>query len=75
MSVVVYTLPSCVQCDYTKRLMDKLDIAYDVVDLSKDEAAAQLVKSLGYASAPVVVADGEHWSGFKIDKIKALVEL
>ena len=28
--------------------------------------------ALGYLQAPVVVAGGEHWSGFRPDRIKAL---
>ena len=28
--------------------------------------------ALGHLQAPVVVAGGEHWSGFRPDRIKAL---
>lgn len=70
--VVVYTLPSCVQCESTKKLLNKNDIAYEVVDLSQDEAAMDMVKTLGYQSAPVVVAGDKHWSGFRPDMISSL---
>ena len=30
--------------------------------------------SLGHLQAPVVVAGGEHWSGYRPDQIKALAE-
>lgn len=68
----IYTLPSCVQCDSTKRLMTREHIEYDVVDLSTDEKAMEFVKSLGYSAAPVVVAGDKHWSGFKLDQIMSL---
>ena len=68
----IYTLPSCVQCDSTKRLMTREHIEYDEVDLSVDEKAMEFVKSLGYSSAPVVVAGEQHWSGFKLDQIMGL---
>lgn len=72
MSVTVYTLPSCVQCESTKKLLEKNAIEFSVVDLSEDETAMSMVKSLGYASAPVVVAGDKHWAGFRPDMITSL---
>jgi glutaredoxin-like protein NrdH len=48
------------------------DVFFEVVDLSEDVAAMELVKSLGYQAAPVVIAGDEHWSGFRPDKLSAL---
>lgn len=73
MSVTVYTLPSCVQCDTTKRLLTRNNVEFTVIDLSEDEAAMNMVRALGYAAAPVVVAGDEHWSGFRPDRLNALV--
>ena len=70
--VTVYTLPSCVQCDSTKRVLTRHGIEFETIDLSKDEAAMALVKELGYNAAPVVVAGEDHRSGFRLDKISAL---
>ena len=70
--VTVYTLPSCVQCDSTKRVLTRHGIEFESIDLSEDEAAMALVKELGYNAAPVVVAGEDHWSGFRMDKISAL---
>lgn len=72
MTVVIYTLPSCVQCDTTKRMLKKIDVEYREVDLSVNEEAYQMVKALGYTAAPVVVAGEEHWSGFRPEKIQSL---
>ena len=72
MTVVIYTLPSCVQCDTTKRMLQKIDVSYREVDLSLNEEAYQMVKALGYSAAPVVVAGKEHWSGFRPDRIQSL---
>jgi glutaredoxin-like protein NrdH len=74
MDVVVYTKPACVQCDATKRLMDKLKIKYSTVDISEDEDALNKILGMGYMAAPVVIADGDSWSGFNPDKVKALAE-
>ena len=35
-------------------------------------AEAESIKALGYQQAPVVFAGGDHWSGFRPDKIRAL---
>lgn len=72
MTVTVYTKPSCVQCTATYRALDSKGIDYEVLDLSVDEGALEAVKQLGYLQAPVVVTDGEHWSGFRPDKIDEL---
>lgn len=72
MSVTVYSKPVCIQCTATKREMERLGIAFKEVDLTKDAVALRRVIDLGYASAPVVEAGGEHWSGFRPEKIAAL---
>ncbi|BBX51351.1 redoxin NrdH [Mycolicibacterium poriferae] len=71
-SVTVYTKPACVQCNATYKALEKQGIAYDVVDISLDDEARDYVMALGHLQAPVVVAGGEHWSGFRPDRIKAL---
>jgi glutaredoxin-like protein NrdH len=70
--VTVYTLPSCVQCESTKKYLSKLEVEFKTIDLSEDEIAMDLVKSLGYQAAPVVVFGDDHWSGFRPDKLDAL---
>lgn len=72
MSITVYTKPSCVQCNATTRALAKQGLEYAEVDLMQDEEALASVKALGYQQAPVVMADGDHWAGFRPDKIKAL---
>lgn len=72
MSITVYTKPSCVQCTATKRALAKAGLSYSEVDLTQDAEALEAVKALGYQSAPVVFADGDHWAGFRPDKIKAI---
>ena len=72
MAITIYSKPNCVQCTATYRAMDKAGLSYETVDISLDAQALEQVKSLGYAQAPVVVAGGDHWSGFRPDKIKTL---
>lgn len=72
MSVTVYTKPSCVQCNATYRALDSKGIEYEVLDVTQDADALEQVKALGYMQAPVVITDGDHWSGFRPDKIDEL---
>jgi glutaredoxin-like protein NrdH len=74
MQVTVYTTPSCPQCEITKKVLTKGMVNYNVVDLSKDETAMEMVRGLGYASAPVVVAGDQHWSGFRHSNLSNLVK-
>ena len=72
MSITVYTKPACVQCNATYRALDNKGIEYEVLDVTADDAALETVKALGYLQAPVVIADDDHWSGFRPDKIAGL---
>jgi glutaredoxin-like protein NrdH len=72
MAIEVYSMPHCPQCTATYRALDKAKVIYEVIDLTEDTAAYEMVKSLGYAQAPVVIAGDTHWTGFRPDKIKAL---
>ncbi|MDF3853977.1 glutaredoxin-like protein NrdH [Paracoccus sp. P2] len=72
MPITVYSKPACVQCTATTRALDARGLAYRLVDLTEDEAAMELVASLGYRQAPVVVAGDAHWAGFRPDMIGRL---
>ncbi|GLB86433.1 NrdH-redoxin [Mycobacterium kiyosense] len=72
MTVTVYTKPGCVQCNATFKALDKNHISYSKVDVSEDDQAREFIQSLGYLQVPVVMAAGEHWGGFRPDRIKGL---
>lgn len=74
MSVIVYTNPNCVQCEMTKKYLDKENIEYTVENLQAEENYDKLVAFVeqGFKSAPIVVTDTETWSGFKPDKLGAI---
>jgi glutaredoxin-like protein NrdH len=74
MAVVVYTNPNCVQCEQTKKFLDKEGIEYTVENLQSDDNYEKLVDFVnrGFKSAPIVVTDTETWSGFKPDKLGAI---
>lgn len=74
MTVTVYTKPSCVQCDQTKRFLDKSKIDYLTVDITEDQEAFDKIISLGFKAAPVVITENDSWAGFNPSKLAKLVE-
>jgi glutaredoxin-like protein NrdH len=53
-------------------MMQRLGIEYEEIDMSKDEAAVEYVKELGYTAAPIIVNGSTHWSGFRMEMINGL---
>ncbi|ATL72495.1 glutaredoxin-like protein NrdH [Nocardia terpenica] len=74
MNVTVYTKPGCVQCTATYRALDKAGIEFTAIDITEQPEAREFVLSLGYLTAPVVVAGSDHWSGFRPDRITAMAD-
>lgn len=71
--VTVYTKPDCVQCDATKRTLNKYDIPFTEINLSDNMEVLDRLKAAGWMRAPIVeTADGEMWSGFRPDRIRDL---
>lgn len=68
----VYTKPNCVQCDMTKRYMDKNGIDYDTVDITENQDALDMILGMGFSSAPVVISGDISFAGFQPDKINLL---
>lgn len=73
MNITVYTKPNCVQCDTTKRYLDKNNISYDTVDITTDQTAYDMVIGLGYSSVPVVITDTDSWAGFRVNKLEQIL--
>lgn len=70
----VWTNQNCVQCDQTKRFLDKVNIQYLTLDLSQNPDDLQRFLDMGFKSAPIVENGDDIWSGFRIDKLNKLAE-
>lgn len=82
MMITLYTKPSCVQCNMTKKKLESLGLNYRTIDVTEDEQALEFVKGMGYLAAPVVVIGfdhptmgGQHWAGYQPDKLSAIVQV
>lgn len=71
--ITVFSKPACPQCSATQRWLTQRGVRHVVRDVTADAAARAQVLSLGYTAAPVVVVGGEHWSGFRPDRLRGLV--
>ena len=61
--ITMYSADWCADCRRSKRLMDELNVAYTIIDVENDRAAADKVQEIngGAQSIPVIVfADGSH---------------
>lgn len=72
MKVTIWTLPSCVQCEMTKKQFDKLGIQYEEQSLEDNPLVLEGFKQQGLLAAPIVTTDTKSWSGFRLDKIQSL---
>ena len=62
-NITMYSADWCGDCRRSKRLMDELNVAYTIIDVENDKAAAEKVQEIngGAQSIPVIVfADGTH---------------
>lgn len=74
MLITIYTKNNCMQCTATKNIMDKQGLAYQLINLDDEPDAIDNLKALGYRQLPVVMADSDHWSGFRPDKLMRLAQ-
>lgn len=74
MSVIVYSNPNCTACEQTKRFLTVKGIEFEAKMIQDSPEVFAIIEEKGYSAAPVVVAGDESWSGFRLDKLNALVE-
>lgn len=71
--VTVYSNPNCTACEQTKRFLTVKGVAFESKMISDSPEVFALIEEKGYKSAPIVVADGDSWSGFRLDKLSELL--
>lgn len=75
MKIKVYSKPNCMQCDFTKKHLDRMGLEYQAVDVAEDQQALDEVQRMGFHGLPVVVADGvAPWVGYRPDELDKLGE-
>lgn len=73
MTVTVYSSPSCMQCNATKKYLNRMNIEFEEVDVSVNQEARDELTDLGYTQVPVVRFGETHFAGFRPDRLKEIV--
>lgn len=69
----IYITDFCPYCTAATRLLDKLGVEYNEIDLGRDhEGRAELAERTGLTTFPQIVIDGETLGGY--DQLKAAVK-
>lgn len=72
--ITIYTTPSCPGCKLTKDKLTEAGVDFRSVDLSKHPDLVEEFKAEGLQSAPIIeTLDGQRTSGFRPDRIKAII--
>jgi glutaredoxin-like protein NrdH len=74
MSIIVYSNPNCVQCEQTKRYLTSKGVEFQTKMIEDSPEVKAIIDANDYKAAPVVVAGEHSWSGFKLDRLSALVQ-
>lgn len=75
--ITVYGRPSCVQCEYTTKLLARIPLAFKYVDIDDDENARKLVQDSEQTQLPMVTVihdsgNSDVWHGFRPQRIRDL---
>ena len=73
-SITMYSADWCGDCRRSKRLLDSLNVKYNLIDIETDEVASAKVIEIngGMRSIPVIVfADGTHLTEPSDNALKA----
>jgi len=74
--VTLYTTPSCSWCTTLKSYLNKNQVRYTEIDVSKNEAAArEMVRRSGQQGVPQTMIGGEMIVGFDKSRINRLLEI
>ena len=73
-TLTIYTTPNCPSCHLTRQALDRAGITYEVVDLSKRPDLVEQMRSEGLLQAPILDDGTSRSSGFRPDRIRAIVD-
>ncbi len=74
--VIVYSTPTCPYCVMTKDFLKSNGIAYDEIDVSTNEKAAEeMIEKSGQMGVPVIDVDGQIIVGFNKPALKKALGL
>jgi glutaredoxin-like protein len=59
----------CVNCNISKDTLKRYNIEYKFIDITEDNEALKLIKSLGYRQVPVIENEGDWYTLKTLDDL------
>lgn len=59
----------CVNCNIAKDTLNKYNIEYKFIDVTENDEAMKLIKSLGYRQVPVIENEGDWYTLKTLDDL------
>ena len=76
MKVTLYTAPACPFCLIVEKFLERNNIKFDIVDISKDKNKKQeMEKKSNQSNVPVVEVNGKIIIGYDLRKLKQELNL
>lgn len=76
MQIKIFSTPTCMYCQTLKAFLKEKNIAFEDIDVSRDEVALkEMVDRSGQMGVPVIDIDGQIVVGFDRNKIVELLKI
>ncbi|MFU2204094.1 glutaredoxin-like protein NrdH [Streptococcus hyovaginalis] len=72
-NITIFSKNNCMQCKMTKKFLEKEGAEFVEINIDEQPEQVEYVKSLGFATAPVIQAGDMVFSGFQPAKLKEIV--
>ncbi len=74
--VKIYSTPTCPYCKRAKEFLKENKIAFEDIDVSKNQAAAnEMIEKSGQMGVPVIDIDGQIIVGFDREALKKALKI
>ena len=76
MNVILYTAPACPFCVIVKKFLERNNIKFTEIDISKDKKKElEMQKKSNQTNVPVVDVDGTIIIGYNLQKLKEALKI
>jgi len=76
METTIYTAPACPFCVIVKKFLERNNIKFTEIDISKDKKKeAEMQKKSNQTNVPVVDVDGTIIVGYNLQKLKEALKI
>lgn len=72
-NIKLYSLPGCTYCSQIKDYLKSQGLSFQEINLVDDEAGQSFMEERGYTALPVTIIGTHEISGFRLDKIKEIL--